>query len=288
MDNSTNKKDKKDKRNKKNKKAWPLYALLAASIVAVAIFSVLLGRELYTNWQSQSFYSELSSDIETRPQATAAPRPSPTPGGTGAEDAGSGDSAPDEQEDAAFVPYMDFEALGEKFPGVVGWIKLEGTAIDYPIMHWTDNDYFLGHLPDGTSHRSGSIFLDYRNSPDFMDKSILIYGHASRTQEMFGSLKNYRGQEYYDAHPHAYIYTPERDYALLFIAGYLVDSGTETPPMSFKDEEAFLKHIDDIKRRSFFRSDVVVGPDDRIVNLCTCAYDFDNARLILVGKLVEI
>jgi len=274
---------------RKNRKARLLYVLLVASIVAVAIFAVLLGRELYTNWQSRSFYSDLTADIEKRPHDTGHPRPSPSPSGAGdGEDAGAGEQETDEPEEAAWTPYMDFVALGEKFPGAVGWIKLEGTAIDYPIMHWTDNDYFLGHLPDGTSHRSGSIFLDYRNSPDFSDKSILIYGHASRTQEMFGSLKNYRGQDYYDTHPAAYIYTPDRDYALFFVAGYLVDSGTETPPMSFKDDEDFLKHIENIKRRSFFESEIEVGPNDRIVNLCTCAYDFDNARLILVGKLVEI
>ena len=281
MDNNMENKSK-----PKKKRAWLLYIMLTISIAAVAVFGVLLGIELYTNWQSQSFYSDLSTGIETRPQGPDRPRPTPSPVAEGGGDAGAG--APDPGlEEAAFEPFMDFEALGERFPGIVGWIKLDGTAIDYPIMHWTDNDYFLGRLPDGTVHRSGSIFLDYRNSPDLLDKSILLYGHASRTQEMFGSLRNFRGQEFYEAHPIVYIYTPTMDYELVLIAGYLVDSGTETPPMSFRDDEAFLKHIGDIKRRSFFKSGVDVGPDDRIVSLCTCAYDFDNARLIIVGKLVE-
>jgi len=196
---------------------------------------------------------------------------------------GEGTDVPEE----VWEPYMDFRALSEGFSGIVGWIKLEGTAIDYPIMQWTNNSYFLSRLPDGTSHRSGSVFLDYRNNADFSDKGNSIYAHESKTQDMFGSLKNYRRQEFYEEHPTVYIYTPVKDYELVLIAGYLVDSGVEIPPLGFKDEDAFFSHIDNIKSRSFFKSDVSVGPDDRLVNLCTCAYDYTNARWIIVGKLVE-
>ena len=282
------------KPNLRRKKNWLLYALLGVSIAAVVTFSVLLGIELYTNWQSQQFYSDLSSGIETRPRAPGYSRPpesappsTPTPSPENGEEPEVEDDPIEEE--FVWEPYVDFEALSEMFPGIVGWIKLDGTAIDYPIMQGSNNSFYLGHLPDGTSHRSGSIFLDYRSSPDFSDKSSLIYGHESRTQDMFGSLKNYREQEFYETHPVIYIYTPERDYELVLIAGYLVDSGVdaEIPPLGFRNDEAFLSHIQNIRRRSFFRSDVEVGPDDRIVSLATCAYDYTNARWIIVGILVE-
>jgi sortase B len=191
-------------------------------------------------------------------------------------------------QEAPWLPYVDFKALDERFPGIVAWIQLEGTAIDYPVMQTKNNDYFLNHLPDGTSHRSGSIFLDYRNKPGFSDKNTLIYGHDSRAQDMFGALKNYRRQTFYDEHPAISIYTNDRDYRLVLIAGYLLDSGVEVPPMEFIDEAAFQDHITDIKRRSFFKSGAEVSAGDRLVSLCTCAYDYTNARFVIVGKLVAV
>jgi len=278
------------KPKKKKKSNWLLYVLLAISAAAVLTFGVLLGIELYTNWQSQSYYSNLSSGVVTRPREPGYSRPPPSTGGNADEgDAGAPDGPGEPGEDFVWEPYVDFEALRESYPGMVGWIKLDGTQIDYPVMHTENNWYYLGHLPDGTSHRSGSVFLDYRNSADFSDKSMLIYGHYSRTHDMFGALEDYRKKGFYEEHPVIYLYTPERDYEMVLIAGYLVDSGVgaEIPPLSFRDDDAFISHIEKIKRLSFFASDVEVGPDDRIISLATCAYDFTNARLIIVGKLVE-
>jgi len=205
--------------------------------------------------------------------------------GLGDGDAAIGDPVVEED---PWQPYVDFETLGDCCTGIYAWIKMEGMELDYPVMQWSNNSYFLGRLPDGSKHRSGSIFIDFRNDSDFEDKNTLIYGHMSRNNDMFGLLKKYRSQEFYEEHPVLYIYTPETDYQLVLIAGYLVDSGVETPPLKFKDEAAFEAHIANIKQRSFFKSDVEVGPDDRIVSLCTCAYDYTNARLIVVGKLVEV
>jgi len=284
---------KEQKTNKKKKTNWLLYVLLIISAASVLTFGVLLGIELYTNWQSQSYYSNLSSGIETRPREPGYSRPPSTtspPGGNADTGQAGGQNEPNEPGDTfVWEPYVDFEALRESYPGIVGWIKLEGTQIDYPVMQAENNWYYLGRLPDGTSHRSGSVFLDYRSSPDFSDKSMLIYGHYSRTHDMFGALEDYRKKGFYEEHPVIYIYTPERDYEMVLIAGYLVDSGVgaEVPPLRFKDDDTFLSHIEKIKRLSFFTSGVEVGPDDRIVSLATCAYDFTNARLIIVGKLIE-
>jgi sortase B len=193
------------------------------------------------------------------------------------------------QELLVWAPYVDFGDLNERFRGLTaGWLVLEGTVIDYPIMQATNNDYFLRRLPDGSGHRNGSLFLDYRNSPDFSDRNTLIYGHDMRSGDMFGILKDYRNQSFFEQHPVMYIFTPERDYALLLFAGYMLDSAVETPPLSFRDDDAFLAHIANIRSRSIFRSDVEVSADDRIVSLCTCDPSHRNARFIIVGKLVDL
>jgi len=274
--------------SRKKRKIRLLYVLLVICIIAVIVSASGIVRELYATRQGRSYYTTLSADIETRPRSPGYSRPTENGSstGTGSNDNGTNDFDHG-FDDYIWEPYVDFEALGSRFHGAKAWIKLEGTLIDYPIMQWTDNYYFLGRLPDGTIHRSGSIFLDFRNNADFSDKHSLIYGHESRTEDMFGALKNYRRQAFYDENPVIHIYTPERDYELVLFAAYLVDSGVEVPPLRFNDESSFEAYINDLKRRSLFRSNVEVSPDDRIVSLCTCAYDYTNARLIIVGKLVE-
>jgi len=274
-----------------NRKLMFLRVLMIIGIAAVAVFAAMLVRELYIDRQSRSYYSDMLSEIETSPRK---------PPVTDAGDATLPDQPvqpdrPDQHDtlDEGWTPYVDFDLLGAKYPGIVAWIKLEGdpadnqgNPIDYPVMQYTDNDHFLSLLPDGTYHRSGSIFLDYRNNSDFSDKSILIYGHESRTQEMFAALKNYRDQDYYDANPVIYLHTPQQDYMIVLFAGHLAHSQRDHPPLFFKDDEEFLDYIEGIRSISFFNSDVVVSADDRIVSLCTCAYDFDEARLVLAGILI--
>ena len=255
-----------------SKKLKILRILLVICLISFVIFAVGLVRELYVLRQGQSFYEKMLSETATQTQRQETSIIDGTTPGQGVTDEG-------------WIPYVDFETLRTIFPGIVAWIKLDGTPIDYPVMQGSDNEYFLTHLPDGTRHRSGSVFLDHRNSNDFSDKSTVIYGHESRFGEMFASLKNYRKQEFYEEHPIIYLYTPERDYKILLFAGYLADSHRDAPPLNFRDDVDFLDYVDSLKNKSMFKSDIEVTANDRIVSLASCAYDFEDARWIVVGVL---
>ena len=278
----------------KKKTGWILYAVFGISLLAVIIFAVSLARELYINKQGRNYYSSMTNSIETRQRSfpenttdTVGRGSRILPNGSGRSIDSSTRIEDEEEDEYLWLPYVDFESLDEQYPGISAWIQLEGTSLDYPIMRWTDNSFFLSHLPDGSNHRNGSVFLDFRNSPDFSDINTLIYAHTAQSDDMFGILKNYRVQSFYEENPVMYIFTPYGDFELVLFAGYLLDSGYETPPLNFADEDAFENHVADIKRRSVFFSDVTAQRGDRIVSLCTCAYDYNNARLIIVGKLVE-
>jgi len=288
----------KDKKTAYKKKMRLVYVLLALSIAATVVCAVGLTLELLTTRQGQQYYSSLTGDIERRPWPTGGYTPpanlpsSPsgeTPGGSGT---GSGTGSPgdgtDTGEEFVWTPYVNFDELSEEFRGLAAWLFQEGTIIDYPVMQWTNNSHFLNRLPDGSSHRNGALFIDSRNKPDFSDKNTLIYGHNMRSGDMFGGLRQYYNQAYYEANQIMYLFTPDRDYMLVIFAGYLLDSAVEVPPIWFGGEGTFQAHVREIKRRSLFRSDVEVSDDDRIVSLCTCNSAFTNARLILVGKLVDL
>ena len=264
-----------------SKKRKALFVILGVCILAVVFFTAMIVRELLIDRQSQTFFDNLAAEVERRPESF----------GTGGVQHGSGQSGETDTSETdvteAWLPYVDFDSLSNLLPGIVGWIKLDSSPVDYPVMQYTDNDYFLVHLPDGTPQRNGSIFLDYRNNSDFSDKSILIYGHETREGVMFGVLKNYRDQEFYEANPIINLHTPENDFKIVIFAGHVAHSVRDHPPLQFQNDEDFLTYIEHLKRISVFSSNTEVTANDRIVSLVTCTYDFDDARLIIVGKILD-
>jgi len=282
-----------DKKQKKIKrKLIVLYTILCVSIIGMLGFGTALFLEFRSNQQGSEFYADMPVAIVQRPVLPAnivqtTPRPTPLPGQySNAEEYL-------EVPDAIVLPVqpfvVDFDQLRTQFPNIVGWIQSAGTPINYPIVQSTDNDFYLYRLPNGVRHPWGSIFLDYRNAPDFSSSVSIIYGHNMRSDDMFGSLRNYRNQSFFDAHDSMFIFTPEQDYLLLLFAGYLVDSAYEVPPMNFQSEETFNQWLAETRNRSFFHSQVDVSFDDRIMFLATCTDSGRHTeRFVIVGRLVPV
>jgi len=252
--------------------------IIGAAAIAVCAYGII--RQIITQDQAQSFYASVS------PSAPAAPARQSIlklPMLGSAETAG---PAEEEPAPAPFAP--DFASLREIMPGLTAWILCEGTPIDFPVVQGRDNDYYLHRLPNGNKNSLGSIFMDYRNKADFSDQNTLIFGHHVKGGLMFGSLNNYKYQDYYDQHPTMMFYTPDKTYVLELFAGYVLDSGFEVPPFNFKSAASFDQYIAKLKRRSYFKSELVPVFGDQLITLVTCDYSFTNARFMLVGKLTEI
>jgi len=262
-----------------------LWIVLIVCIIAAGIFGYLLFSEIIVDRQSQSFFDNMASAIETRPREWAH---NSDVSDTNGDDGNTAVFLPGEVNN--WVPFLDFDALNEQYRGVVGWIELPDSPINFPVMqHASNNTFFLNHLPDGTMNRSGSIYLDYRNESDFSDESVLIFGHHfTRTDAMFSYLRNYRHQVFFDENPVIYLYTPYADYALMVFAVTLAHAVRDHPPLQFADDAAFTEYIRTIRSRSLIQSDVDVNPGDRIVSLVTCQLDFAEARLLVFGKFVRL
>ena len=114
-----------------------------------------------------------------------------------------------------FAPLsVDFEILQKENPDIIAWIYCEDTPVNYPIVQADDNDYYLRRLLDGTWNVAGTLFMDYRNADDFSDWHTVIYGHNMKNDSMFGTLPEYRSQEYYEQHPAWYLLTPTQNYKI--------------------------------------------------------------------------
>ena len=185
------------------------------------------------------------------------------------------------------IPAECLAALGAENPDFCAWLWQEGTAIDYPVVLGGDNEYYLNHLFDGEKNKLGCLFMDCRNKGDFSDKNTVIYGHNMKNGSMFHSLTDYKDPVVYATRPTMTIYTPDETYMLELFAGAVVSGDAPSVKINFESEEAFMAYVDALKANSTFDSHVEVTPEDRLVTLCTCSYEYDNARYVLAGKLEE-
>lgn len=183
---------------------------------------------------------------------------------------------------------LDFSALKEQCPDIKAWLFAEGTRLDYPVAQTDNNDYYLRHLYNGERNSSGTLFIDYRNTGLFTEQNTVIYGHHTKDGGMFATVRSYRKQSFYDAHPTMTLYTLDGDYLIELICGTVEDGNFEFVEFEFDDVSAFYAYIDSRRERSTFRSDVEVEPGDKLVSLCTCSYERENARYMLMGKLTPI
>ena len=182
-------------------------------------------------------------------------------------------------------PMIDFESLSSINSDIVGWLYIEGTKINYPIVQGEDNSYYLKHLFDGKYNSSGCIFLDTRNNADFSDRHSVIYGHNMRDGSMFAGLTKYKKQAYYDEHPIALLVTPGGNYRIEFFAGYVASNKDDAWKISFFTDEEFEVWLNQAVEKSCFTSTVSPAVTDKIITLSTCSYEFDDAKFVLLGRV---
>jgi len=307
--------DNKKVKDKNKIKKRILYIIIIISAITAAASAAGLALELYENGQARSLYTGLSADFIMPAEAggvigyegfqaisemimRSAPGTNNRSASTGnarteIENASSGDEVnpeisaegdTDNSRNTAGGYTVDYTPDSA---GLRAWIKCGGTVIDYPVMQCDDNEYYLSHLPNGVKNKIGSIYLDYRNSPDFTDKNTVIYGHHMKNGDMFTTLKYYNSQSFYESHSKVHIYTPEKNIIVELFAGYIVDADTEYLTLYFRDSAAFEGYLAEIRGRSVFSSNVEVNADDLLVSLVTCSYELENARMVVVGKIRE-
>ena len=180
---------------------------------------------------------------------------------------------------------VNFTELKQKNKEIVGWIYLEDSLINFPVVQTNNNDYYLRRLIDGSYNSAGSIFMDYRNDSDITDWNTIIYGHNMKNNTMFGTLLNYKEQSYYDQHKKMYYFTENKEYELELIAGYVENANANIYNATINEKEEVLEKA---KRLSTFISNINEEENDKFMTLSTCSYEYDEARYVLIGRLKEI
>jgi sortase B len=251
-----------------------LVVFAALALIGFAVAALLGIRAEYD--RGNTAYENLNSDaVQTNSTILVAAR---------TENDGTQASA----ENGETVPItVDFDKLLAQNPDVRGWIYCEGTNISYPILQGQDNQYYIHRLIDGSEAAAGSIFMDYRNSSNFGDLSTVIYGHHMRDGSMFGDLTDYASQSYYDAHPTFWILTPEANYRVDVLAGFVTPSDSDSYSM-YSNSGEFHTYLEKCVQQSDFVSNVRLSTVSRTVTLSTCSSEYENARYVVIGSLVRV
>jgi len=180
---------------------------------------------------------------------------------------------------------VDFKELKEKNSDTVGWLKVNGTNIEYTVVKTNNNDYYLTHNFEKKYNTSGWIFADYKNKLDGTDKNLVIYGHNVKDNSMFGSLRNILKEEWYNnTENYQVIFVTEHEKAIYEVFSvYQIENEDYYIQTNFTSETEFAKFINTIKSRSVKDFNIEVTSQDNILTLSTCANN-NKYRVVLHAK----
>jgi len=186
--------------------------------------------------------------------------------------------------------HVNFEELREKVnPEICAWIWCPGTIIDYPVVQHSDNEFYLNHGANLSENPSGAIFIDSANFNDFSDRNTIIHGHHMGDGSMFASLPKWYSEEYWEEHPVIYLNTAENgNYKIEIFAVMEVPAGSEPYRFEFESKNSIENWLSWLNDNSVIHPEVDVNPEDRFITLSTCAYSFENARTVVVGRSILV
>lgn len=187
----------------------------------------------------------------------------------------------------------EYEALHSQYPDLIGWVRIEGTSIDLPVMQ-TGDDFYLHNNMDGEEDVNGTLFMDYRDDVLAPSMNFLVYGHNMRSGAMFGSLKQYLEDGFIARHRQIQFDTiyEKGTYEVLAVCltevGYQDEEGYKyynfIQPQS---TEEFRAYFDTIRACAIYDNTQEATENDRFLTLSTCNSYVEDGRLFVVAKKIQ-
>ena len=253
-------------------------ALFIVSSVGLAVCLVQMGKAR-SDFRKLSELVQQNTPVTTLPAETAAPDILESP-----------EAPSPETQPAEPVMFAKYAPLYEQNPDLFGWLRINGTVIDYPVMHTpADPEKYLHANFDGEYNFSGIPFVDGAYSAD--SDNLLIYGHNMLDGSMFRSLTKYRDESYWRSHPVISFDTlyEEGEYEVL---AAFYDRVYYTDETCFKfyqfidaeDQADFDNAIANFREKALYDTGVTAAYGDKLITLVTCAYHVEDGRFVVVAR----
>ena len=187
---------------------------------------------------------------------------------------------------------LKVQKLQEENSDIVGWLEIEGTSINYPVLQGTDNEYYMTHNYKKQKSKNGSIFLTKDYDWSIPSSNLLIYGHNLNNGTMFQELLKYEKEEFYKEHPIIRFTTNKEDaeYEIISVFKSRVYYKTEKNVFRYyffvnaNSEAEYNEFVQNAKKASLYDIDKTAKFGDQLITLSTCSYHVEDGRFAVVGR----
>ena len=175
-------------------------------------------------------------------------------------------------------------------PDVRGWLTVDDTGIDYPVVQGNTNADYINTDVYGNYSLSGSIFMDCRNAEDFSDFYTLLYGHHMDGGKMFGNVERFHEASYFDSHLSGALFTPDKTYRLEIFACIAIDAYDKMvfDPAGQNEAGTQAEMLAYIKEHALQYREIGLSAEDRIIGLSTCSDVTTNGRTVVYARMTGI
>lgn len=200
-----------------------------------------------------------------------------------------------EKQKQATERMLQVKELQGQNPDIIGWLEIENTNINYPVLQGTDNSYYMTHNYKKENSKNGSIFLDAKYNWNIPSNNFLIYGHNLENGMMFQELLKYEKESFYQEHPIIRFTTTEEDakYEIVSVFKSRVYYKSEKNVFRYyyfinsQSEEKYNQFVKNAKNASIYSIDVTANYGDQLITLSTCSYHLEDGRFAIVGRKIE-
>ena len=181
---------------------------------------------------------------------------------------------------------VNFDNLKKINSDVVGWVKVNGTNINYPFVQSKDNKYYLTHSFSKSYNNAGLVFLDYRNN-NINNRNTIIYAHGRTDKTMFGTLRKVLNNGWINnTNNYVIKISTEKENSLWQIFSiYHIPTTNDYLQTEFKDEREYQRFLNILKNRSNHNFNTSITSNDTILTLSTC-YN-DSEKMVVHAKLIK-
>lgn len=189
---------------------------------------------------------------------------------------------------------LQLEELQKENKDIIGWLEIEGTNINYPVMQTDNNDYYMNHNYKKEYSAPGSLFLDKDFDLINGSSNYLIYGHRNKNGLMFEDLLKYESEDFYKEHKKVKFTTNEEDveYEILAVFYSRLYYKSEKDVFRYyyfinaENEEEYSNFVTNAKKASIYDTGVNAKYGDQLLTLSTCAYHTEDGRFAIVCKKI--
>ena len=242
--------------------------VLVISIIGIIICAVFIGAKIYQGYKNDHAYDDLQSKVEketTQVEETTEETIKDNP--------------------------VNFEELYQTNKDIIGWLVIEDTKIDYPVLQYPEENqaYYLYRNVYGEKSIYGSIYTERKNSKDFTDRVTVMYGHNMNNGSMFNNLHKFSDKEFFDKHQYIYLFIPGHILKYEVVSAFEYDDRHILNSFDFADDKTFEGYLEMIQNPQSMvknvRDGIELTLDDKILVLSTCVNTNESARYLVQARL---